>query len=194
MKLPYFLLVLTACTVPAVADSVTYDIGFTGGYYGGPSGGHFIPDAPQSGSFSYDRAAGFSNFIVDWGILSINLTAAANANPAIAFQSLLTSDRWTALQTEIFSYAMSQTAFGIDGIGVRVPGLPSGSGAPTEAIVFQGTYALTSVPEPATRPMFVIAACGVLCLCRLSVRKRRGRQTKGLVELAGMMGSRREVL
>ena len=98
----------------------------------------------------------------------------ANANPAMDFQSLTTSDRWTALQIEGISYAMAATTLSMDGIAsVQDPGLPSGVSTPTEAAVFQGTYALTSTPESATLRMFV-AACGVLlCLCRLSARKRR---------------------
>ena len=172
MRPACFLLVLMACTFPAIADPVTYDITFTGGFYG--QSGALIPDAPQSGSFSYDPATGFSNFIVDAGMLSFDLTAAANANPTIDFQSLTTSDRWTALQIEGISYAMAATTLSMDGIAsVQDPGLPSGVSTPTEAAVFQGTYALTSTPESATLRMFV-AACGVLlCLCRLSARKRR---------------------
>jgi hypothetical protein len=170
LRSAYLLLVFAACTFPAIAKSVTYGITFTGGYYGGPRGGTFIPDAPQSGSFSYDPATGFSNFIVDWGSLTFNLTTAANANPAMDFESLMTNEHWTALQTEGLSYAMAQTTFGMDGIGVQDPGLPSGPGTPTEAIVFQGTYALTSVPEPGSLGMLVV---GVLLLCRLFMSKRR---------------------
>src|SRR5450755_1827745 len=162
MRPACFLLVMVTRTCSAIADPVTYDIAFTGGFYG--QSGALIPDAPQSGSFSYDPATGFSNFIIDWGILSFDLTAVANANPAMDFESLMTSDQWTALQVEGISYAMAATTFNMDGIApVQDPGLPSGVSTPTEAAVFQGTYALTSAPDPppfgCSSPTPVVRCC-----------------------------------
>lgn len=68
------LLIALACSLPVWSSATTYDINFTLGT-GTP--------APTAGSFTYDPAVGFSNFVVDWSGHSFDLTSTANSGLAI---------------------------------------------------------------------------------------------------------------
>jgi hypothetical protein len=59
-------------SVPALANSVTYDI-----YFAATGGPNLI--APTGGSFTYDSGTGFWNFRVQWDGLEFDLTSEANA-------------------------------------------------------------------------------------------------------------------
>lgn len=85
MKILAAILLATTATVPALAGPIVYSIQF---YYTSAPLVWTSPglDAP-SGSFTYDPddpGAGISNFIVDWGSATFDLTTSAN-NPSLAF-------------------------------------------------------------------------------------------------------------
>jgi hypothetical protein len=68
-------LALLTCIGPLRADLLNYTITFT-------TMQSLQPETP-TGSFSYDPSAGFSNFLVDFGDATFDLTSFANA-PALA--------------------------------------------------------------------------------------------------------------
>ncbi|MGB7758930.1 MAG: hypothetical protein WBL61_03820 [Bryobacteraceae bacterium] len=80
MNIPrnFAICLLAAATVlPALASPVNYEITFD-------VSASLVSGFPSpSGSFTYDPSVGFSNFIVDWGDATFDLTASANA-PALA--------------------------------------------------------------------------------------------------------------
>jgi hypothetical protein len=172
MKLTSLLLV--ACALPMLAAPIDYTMTFTGGYYG--SSNTLVPDAPQSGSFTYDPATGFSNFVVLWQGLSFDLTAAANITPATEFTTLTTNNDWGAVESfPIFSLPGTI----IFDIGPHVGGenisatehFPGpGIGG---AIAISGNYTLTATPEPDTLRTLSLAALALLSFGGLQRRNRK---------------------
>lgn len=156
-------LLLFACALPMLGAPIDYTMAFTGGYYG--FSGPLIPDAPQSGSFTYDPASGFSNFVVLWQGLSFDLTAAANATPVTEFAALTTNNQWGAVESfPIFSLPgtlilnIGPFAGGPDiSATAQFPG--SGIGG---AIAISGTYTLTAAPEPDTLKTLSLGALALL--------------------------------
>jgi hypothetical protein len=161
----FVLAILGAFAVPAVATPVTYDITFTGGYYIDPYG-PFVNFAPEPATFTYNPGTGFSNFIVDYGPDTFNLTASANTgNPAANFLALIDGDVWNSYETFTGS---GSTYLSLPG-GLYdqepvFPGFQMCCGPP-----FSGNYLITATPEPGTRRTF-----GLTILCLLSFGVARG--------------------
>jgi hypothetical protein len=120
-------LILLAAAVPALAAPINYDITFvyTGSTFTGYPGNPIVAGlAAPSGSFTYDPGSGlFTNFIVNWGNATYDVTSSANSpllapSPATGCTS--------ADPTQPYGFAL---------ISQNVAGC---SGAP--AFVWTGTY------------------------------------------------------
>lgn len=173
--------VLVGLMVPGVvwADSVNYTIIFT--TTAGP--------APTSGSFTYDTTSNtFSDFIVQWGGQSYDVTDSAN-NPGVSvptgtgctgeastgaygFQLMnemltgctITSYQWSAYSSilmNFFEFTASDTT------GVDVIGDPP---APIGVVEAYGTWTIEPTPEPATTQLLAAGLLGLLAVARFTSR------------------------
>jgi hypothetical protein len=187
VKFTSLFLCLAASVATIVAAPVTYDMTFTGGFFS-DSLNREVPFAPSSGSFTYDPASGFSNFIVMYDGATFNFTAQANApeiciagspcysgTPADAFASLTTDSTWDSFETPIgyntstflaLAYSSGETFY------QTVPvfeGFQECCGSPR-----MGTFAVAAAvptPEPLLSPILV--AC-LPVFAGLVARGRRG--------------------
>jgi hypothetical protein len=170
----FVLVVLGAFALPAVATPVTYNISFTGGYYKDPSG-PYVNFAPDPATFTYDPATGFSNFIVDYGPDTFNLTASANTgDPATNFLALTDGDLWSSYETPTgFNYfTYLSLPGGLYDQEAVFPEFKMCCGPPRS-----GNYVITATPEPGTRQTFGLTILGLLCFgCARTTLRRPQRQ------------------
>jgi hypothetical protein len=113
----------------ATAGPVTYTITFLDGG----------PPVPTSGEFTYDPAAGFSNFLVSWDGVTFDLTAAANApdvtSPCAGESSSAATSFGLMSHTLCPGSVFSWSGFAIEGLGDF--GFVSGGGGPNNQVVVE---------------------------------------------------------
>jgi hypothetical protein len=156
----FVLSILCAFTLPAAATPVTYNITFTGGYYIDPYG-PFVEFAPDPATFTYDPASGFSNFVVDYGPDTFNLTPSANSgNPAANFLALIDGDLWSSYETPIGFNYFTYLSFpgGLYDQEAVFPDFQVCCGPPRG-----GNYVITPTPESGTRQTFGLTILCLLC-------------------------------
>jgi hypothetical protein len=167
------LVFLGTLAIPAVATPVTYDITFTGGYYHDPNG-PFVNFAPDPATFTYDPSSGFSNFVVDFGPDTFNLTPSANTgNYAANFLALIDGDVWNSYETPpgYNYYTYLSLPGGLYDQEAVFPGFQYCCGPP-----FSGNYVITTAPEPGTRQTFCLAVFCLLCFGAVSVIRPKQRR------------------
>lgn len=182
MRLVLLLAVLLSV---AAAAPVTYEMTFTGGFFNDALNQE-VMFAPSSGSFTYDPSGDFSNFIVDYDNEIFDFTALANApniclkgapcyigTPADAFSLLMQDKTWTSFETPFgpntntfLSLADSSPNTFYQTAPV-FPGFEECCGSPRE-----GTFTITSTPEPDTFSMLCPAALALIGYAGLRFRGR----------------------
>jgi hypothetical protein len=154
--------------------------------------------APTSGTFDYDPASGFSNFLVDWDGEQYDLTASANSpsgigcgtyNAALSFALIegltpceshgetTTTDFWAGSVSNHFGQFVFTDGLNNDEIGFVSPVIHDNT--LTGSFTYQGgwtvTESTTTTPEPTTAITALLGAFLILMRKREASSARRPR-------------------
>lgn len=172
----FAVLSLAVTATPAFATPITYDINFS------LSSGTLLP---SSGAFSWDPVTStFTNLDVVFDGYDFPLTSFANLMPFAPHTDACFAGATTApeevfdLLTACSSIATWNGEIAVEGHGFYFDrptgtgnialGFATTGGAPPPYFDSTGTFAATSVPEPAT---FALSAPAILCLYAALIRK-----------------------